>query len=231
MKKMLCFIMSMIIVLSFSISTNAVDFDDTEMLTMTGSYSEDDLFCDNFYYHILNDGTAEISEYVGEESTLTIPEQVNGIPVTSFKISGDNLTVLNIPSSFVSYDKYDQYMYWLGWHNLKEINVDPDNAVYSSVDGVMYNKDKTVLIQVPMAREGSSYTVPEGVSDIGYNAFYNSKISEIWLPNSLNLLSDNVFTSCQNLVDIFVGEDNPYLYSLDGVLYRGKGKTAYAIIA
>ena len=64
MKKILCFIMSIIIALSFSISASAEVIDSTESLTATGLYSKDDLSYGNFNYHYLDDKTVEISYYL-----------------------------------------------------------------------------------------------------------------------------------------------------------------------
>ncbi len=64
--------------------------------------------------------------------------------------------------------------------NLKEIIVDKDNPVYSSRDGVLFNKDRTELLYYPDGRELQEYTIPETVSEI----------------------SDNAFSSCRKLLDI-----------------------------
>jgi hypothetical protein len=56
-------------------------------------------------------------------------------------------------------------------YNLRSIEVSPDNAFYSSEDGVLFNKDKTKLIRYPEGKRGASYTVPSSVTSISINAF------------------------------------------------------------
>ena len=55
--------------------------------------------------------------------------------------------------------------------NLEAINVDPDNQYLCSVDGVLYNKDKTVLILYPQGKKDESCAVPETVTLILSEAF------------------------------------------------------------
>ena len=54
--------------------------------------------------------------------------------------------------------------------SLTGITVDAFNSFYSSVDGVLFNKSQTTLIQCPGGKAGS-YTIPNSVTDIGYHAF------------------------------------------------------------
>ena len=46
------------------------------------------------------------------------------------------------------------------------MTVDTNNPAYSSVDGVLFNKSQTTLIQCPGAKTGS-YTIPNSVTSIG----------------------------------------------------------------
>lgn len=54
---------------------------------------------------------------------------------------------------------------------LTQINVDAANTVYSSENGVLFNKDKTTLLRYPAAKPGTTYTVPKSVTCIGESAF------------------------------------------------------------
>ena len=55
---------------------------------------------------------------------------------------------------------------------LENITVSPENKTYSSVDGVLFNKDKSELLAYPIGNKRSSYTIPDGVEKIGKKAFY-----------------------------------------------------------
>ena len=50
--------------------------------------------------------------------------------------------------------------------SLESINVTENNEYYSSENGVLFNKDKTVLIKYPSAKKDKSYTVPETVTSL-----------------------------------------------------------------
>ncbi|HPR60836.1 MAG TPA: C10 family peptidase, partial [Prolixibacteraceae bacterium] len=68
------------------------------------------------------------------------------------------------------------------------INVDPNNNVYSSEDGVLFNKNKTTLILCPTSKEGHYY-VPSNVTTINNSAFYKcSKLTSIVLPTNLTTI-------------------------------------------
>lgn len=71
------------------------------------------------------------------------------------------------------------------------LEVDERNKNYSSIDGVLFNKDKTELLHFPLLREGS-YTVPKGVKIIGKCAFYmgGSLLDEIILQEGLERIED-----------------------------------------
>ena len=130
---------------------------------------------------------------------------------------------------------------------LKEIIVSDNNPQYLSVDGILFNKDKTELIIFPNAKSGTytipnsvtsirnrafygctkltSITIPEGITSIYQEAFYGCVgLTSINIPNSITILSDQVFRGCTNLKKFVVSNDNPRYSAIDGVLYN-KNKT------
>ena len=50
--------------------------------------------------------------------------------------------------------------------NLTEINVDERNTAFSSSDGVLFNRERTALMQYPAGKQGRSFTIPEGIAAI-----------------------------------------------------------------
>lgn len=58
-----------------------------------------------------------------------------------------------------------------GYSGLQTITVDADNANFTAVDGVLYNKDKTELIKYPMQKTAEEYVIPDGVTEISIGAF------------------------------------------------------------
>ena len=106
----------------------------------------------------------------------------------------------------------------LPYSGLTEINVDPDNKVYSSQDGVLFNKNKTELIQYPSAKAGD-YTVPDGVETIDDYAFsWCTELTSITIPSSVNSIGYWVFDGCERLTSINIMKPKG---SFDNVEYWG----------
>ena len=130
----------------------------------------------DFKYCVLDDGTVEITGYNGSAEKVDIPEMIDGKSVTSI---GDrafddctNLTNITIPDSVTSIgdDAFEgctsltsitipNSVTEIGWYafenctSLTAINVASENSNYVSVNGVLYNKDKTELIRYPAEKK------------------------------------------------------------------------------
>lgn len=77
---------------------------------------------------------------------------------------------------------------------LEEIEVDPNNPYYKSVDGVLFNKSGEKLLIYPPAKPDSLYSVPDGTSEISEYAFYNAQnLTEIKLSDSVKYIGDYAF--------------------------------------
>ncbi|MBO4545498.1 MAG: leucine-rich repeat protein, partial [Verrucomicrobia bacterium] len=149
------------------------------------------------------DGTAIVTGIgtATEEANIIIPEivvkdgviyTVTGIKnYTSFCWS-DSFVSVSIPAGMTSIGTGA----FRGCSNLTDIFVDPDNPNYTSVDGILFNKDQTVLVQYPCGREGE-YVVPADVTEIGEMAFYYcSKLSSVTLNDGLETISNLAFYNC-----------------------------------
>ena len=113
--------------------------------------------------------------------------------------------------------------YFKGCDNLTEINIDKGNSLYSSDDGVLYNKNKTVIIKFPSGKKGT-FTVPSSVERIEDYAFNSTKNLEIVkIKKKVNYIGKNAF-AYSNVKEIyFYGEkpefnDNPFL-NLNGTIF------------
>jgi len=85
------------------------------------------------------------------------------------------------------------------------ITVDALNPVYSSVDGVLFNKSQTALIQCPWGKAGS-YTIPNSVTNIGSSAFYScASLTSVTIPNSVTGIGGYAFMYCTNLTSVTIG--------------------------
>jgi hypothetical protein len=113
------------------------------------------------------------------------------------------------------------------------ITVDPANPNYKSVDGVLFNKAGTTLIQYPQAKSGTSYTIPSGVTTIGSYAFSCAiNLSTITIPDNVttipNLDRTNGCSVVNGITEVIVSPGNANFSSIDGVLFN---KTATTILS
>ncbi|MBR2742620.1 MAG: leucine-rich repeat protein, partial [Clostridia bacterium] len=123
-------------------------------------------------------------------SSVTIPSSVKIIGDEAF--SGCSLTSINIPSGVTSigHDAFPRYC-------LTSINVDAGNTEYASADGVLFTKDKKVLLMYPCGKEGTSYDIPSGVTAIGENAFNNCQsLTSVTIPSTVMCISTGAFEGC-----------------------------------
>ncbi len=91
-------------------------------------------------------------------TALSIPDSVVSIKENSFGFC-DNLTYVTIGKSLVSFNDFS--FYWCT--KLTSIKVDDNNTYFSDIDGVLFNKDCTELIQYPTGRIDESYSIPNTV--------------------------------------------------------------------
>ena len=134
-------------------------------------------------------------------TSITIPNSVTIIEERTFAYC-ESLTSITIPKGVtsISEDAFDRC------ENLTDIIVDSENQYYSSDEyGVLFNNDKTILIQYPIGNTRTSYIVPEGVTTIGDSAFYNCiTLTSITLPNGVKAIEDYAFDGCDGLTSIVI---------------------------
>ena len=87
------------------------------------------------------------------------------------------------------------------WGNtLQSITVASDNEFLSSLNGVIFTKDKTVLLWYPCGKPDASYTVPASVTKLEEDSFRDiDALSSVTLPNGLKRIENYVFDDCPNL--------------------------------
>ena len=109
------------------------------------------------------------------------------------------LTEITIPSSVT---KIESSIFGCS-EKMMQIHVDPNNSAYSSVDGILFDKEQKTLIEFPYARSGS-YTVPQGVTKINKGAFYFCfRLLSVSIPSSVTEIDEAAFSYCHNLCDVY----------------------------
>jgi len=117
-----------------------------------------------------------------------------------------SLTSITIPNSVTSIESG----VFEGCTSLTSIEVDSNNLSYCSVDGILFNKDKTVLIQYPVGNTTAEYTIPNSVTTIGSSAFYScSGLTSVTIGNSVTSIGESAFEGCSSLTSIYVNTTIP----------------------
>ena len=200
--------------------------------------------CSNLEEVILEEGIEEIAgrafDACSKVKEWKLPKSLKRIGPCAF--SNISVEEFNIPenvegiaAAFISSSK------------LARINVDSNNKYFTSIDGILFDKDGTRLIKYPENRDGNSYEVPntvktidanafiscknlqtiviaDSVEKIGDSAFDGSKLKTINLGGGITNISNKPFYGAWNLTNINVITENDKYESENGILFN-KGKT------
>ncbi len=153
-------------------------------------------------------------------NSLTIAEGVTHIGAEAFEMC-NSLTSLVIPAGVISIGEWA----FVGCTSLADItipnsvteilggafgdcgsltalNVSVDHPIYTSEDGVLFNKDKTTLIYYPTGKTGN-YVIPNSVAGFGEYAFYYCEnLPSITIPANVTTIAEGVFSDCSNLTSV-----------------------------
>ena len=153
---------------------------------------------------VINNGITNIGNFAfygcSSIEEITIPNSVRSIEWQAFGgcISLKEITIPSIVTS-IEEDTFE------GCSSLKEIKVSSENNNYTSIDGVLYNKNKTTIIAYPANKPGEKYSILTGVTSIGEYAFCGcSSLKEIIIPSSVTRIGYDAFNGCSNLEEIII---------------------------
>lgn len=187
------------------------------------SATESETYQDLFTYTIAEDSVTVVEETSIAKKpsvpTLTLPEKIQGHPV---EVIGENafyqykeMRSITLPQSLreiqggafyrcYSLEKITipknvetiESEAFFRCSALTDITVEEGNPRYCDVNGVLFNKDKTVLHNYPEGKTDKRYTLPDSVTEIGASAFgYQcAALEEIVIPKSVTVFPDyNIF--------------------------------------
>ena len=167
-------------------------------------YVEWDFYSDDIVNVVIEDSVTSIGYYAFYESknltSITIPDSVESIAYNAFSFC-DSLTSITIPDGVTSIG----YGAFSDCGSLTAINVDSENKCYMSEDGVLFNKDKSILVQYPIGKSDNEYVIPDSVTSIGDRAFLECEsLSSITIPDSVTSIGDSAFYGCESLTSITI---------------------------
>ena len=106
-----------------------------------------------------------------------------------------------------------------GCTQLEEIVVDPKNRYFKSMNGIMFNKNKSNLLCYPTGIEGETYEIPDSVRIIEDWAFADAKhLKKVIIPDSVERIGEGAFFHCENLEEVYI----PYsVDTIQDTAFRG----------
>ncbi len=134
--------------------------------------------------------TLEMFPY-GKSGHFSIPD---GITTTCEMGFASNLTSIYIPDSTTDIGFYNLRF----CESLEYVYVGDGNPSYRSIEGVLFSKDGSTLLQYPAAREGD-YAIPDGVTTLRDYSFYGASLEEVYFPEGLKETGWRTFEGCDNL--------------------------------
>jgi hypothetical protein len=146
-----------------------------------------------------------------ELKTVLIPANVSYIGDKAFFLS--YLTTITIPVNvlFIGNNAF-------GANYLTSINVDFNNPNYTSINGVLYNKNGTTLLQYPTSLSGP-YIIPSNVTSIDANAFISCNITSVTIPSSVNAIGNSAFFQCSSLSTVIIDATTPPTISANSEIF------------
>ncbi|MBR3864661.1 MAG: leucine-rich repeat domain-containing protein, partial [Clostridia bacterium] len=160
-----------------------------------------------YKFTLLENGTYSIKakDMNNMPSKLVIPSTYKDKIVSEIEYEAfygcNSITSIEIPSSITSIGDHAFAM----CDSLTSILVNEENKNYTSLNGDLYDKEKTTLIQYAIGKQNSSFSVPNGVIEIGAHAFRDcNSLTSIVIPEGVTTIGNWAFSDCSALTSIVI---------------------------
>ena len=182
-----------------------------------------------------------LTDYKGKEEKITLPEEINGIEVTSVQNGfGKNSNLKSI--TFLK-NMQKNLTALSDISTLEEVQASKDNTTYRTEDGVLYTKDKKELLVYPKSKKTETYIMPsevEKIDDYNYvlthlkylkNLIFSknlkkipecseSSMESVDIPDQVKRIEESTFLGCENLKKVIFGKKVTFIG--DGAFARCK---------
>lgn len=195
-------------------------------------------------YAVNAEGNAVITRYTGQDTSVDVPAILNGHTVVGIGdrafIDCTTITSISLPGSLQSIGEFAFYActslisialpdnlqsvgdrVFADCYALTSIEVSQDNPVFASLDGVLFRKGDKELVVYPAGKPATEYSVPQDTLSVHAWAFVDCHaLLSVILPDNVQAVGDGAFWGCFSLTSIEVSPNNPFLESIDGVLFH-----------
>lgn len=88
---------------------------------------------------------------------------------------------------------------------LENINVLADNQFFTSIDGILFDKNLTTIIKFPVGKKLKKYNIFNSVTKIGQGAFSGcTSLQNISIPDSVTSIDNCAFRDCSSIQNIYI---------------------------
>jgi len=185
---------------------------------------------------IIGNNVYSIGEYAFSSCPITsivIPDSVTSISADAFSLCTE------LTSIFMGKNISNINANAFARSGIIEIHIDPNNETYCSLDGVLYNKNMTILVMYPAARIGeviipdtvivigeeafawclgiTNINIPDNVTHIEPYAFRSSALTSISIGSGVKSIGNHAFWFCTGLTSVIIPDN---VINLDGFIFE-----------